>query len=967
MQLQPKKLSNNALRIWRNFTLVDFGMFVLFMLIGFIVAFFALPKELNKNYKGLVLLGVWILLSFTLIWVNNYNARLYKVLWIALKYMLNRKKYLKTNGTAKHLVVYSDFRHGKYVEYYKGAFGTKRRFFGVLALQAKSPWELDESEQNTFLNRITDFFDAQSESFNLIRHRTLLDYATNKTKLLKHQNRKIKNIAREWDDQNGIFWFQGESVIDNYNDYYAYRLDDYNKLDMGLYVDSYFIVVHANSISELELQLEQTKNYFLNLNMEAEVLQDQNLVAFLAQHNLKPRSDKEILEFLDYQNKIELAKATKGEKVYERERLVSRRKEAKLARIKAKLNTKQTLTPNKALKEHKQMQADKAKEYESLQSFLAFDKVIFKKWYFYADNKYYALQMVNELPVQLAQAWWDPLLDNEAIININNDFVAEEGKARLLDRSMRNLEINADTHKSRYEQKKMNLEMEAVEHIETQMQLQGNALLNMKFLLLSQADNLKELKAKMNEIKKNARRAKIQLTPLYYRQFEAFAQYQIFNNRFLKDSIQITTQNFTNGWALENEVNNDHNTNLIGFSKTSGEPLIINNFFKGNARRTNYNGYVLGSSGKGKSTFVGKWILNTLSENNRVYVLDLQNEYQNLALEFGGSLIDLGTGKNTTINPLQVKIQFYDNDSEKIDLNTIINKHIIWLEGFFQLANNEFDTEQIMIISQCVKELYEEQGVYALKIDEFANFKFPILSDLIAKLKTLTFPEGIDQRRKELKKLAIIDTFEYLFTKNGKFAKMYNGQTNIDLNNDFIVFNTQYLVGSGNIDAALGLYTLLSFIQNKIYSNWIIDKNKNTLLVIDELHQYINTQNQTTLDFVYLMTKTVRKFQAGMLLCTQNPSDFLATETKSKKAEAILQNCQYSFIFGLRQNDLNAVNELFKDTGGLNQSTRAFLSDSDIGNALISLHAYSKIQAEIYYNDFEMKLLFKQGNFNTNS
>nr|WP_318033913.1 hypothetical protein [Mycoplasmopsis bovis] len=100
---------------------------------------------------------------------------------------------------------------------------------------------------------------------------------------------------------------------------------------------------------------------------------------------------------------------------------------------------------------------------------------------------------------------------------------------------------------------------------------------------------------------------------------------------------------------------------------------------------------------------------------------------------------------------------------------------------------------------------------------------------------------------------------------------------------------------------------------------------------------YIDPSNTATLDFVYTMTKTVRKFNAGMILCTQNPSDFLGSSNITKKLKPILQNCQYAKFFGLKQKDLEAVMDMFKSTGGLNNTHQRFLADSDVGNLIFRL------------------------------
>ncbi|WLP85206.1 Mbov_0399 family ICE element protein [Mycoplasma seminis] len=59
----------------------------------------------------------------------------------------------------------------------------------------------------------------------------------------------------------------------------------------------------------------------------------------------------------------------------------------------------------------------------------------------------------------------------------------------------------------------------------------------------------------------------------------------------------------------------------------------------------------------------------------------------------------------------------------------------------------------------------------------------------------------------------------------------------------------------------------------------------------------------------------------------------------------------------------SAVKQLYQNSGGLNNSITSFLSRADIGTNLTSLHEYSKIKADVFYNDFEKSILFKQGSF----
>ncbi|GAA8717984.1 hypothetical protein oki361_26000 [Helicobacter pylori] len=94
---------------------------------------------------------------------------------------------------------------------------------------------------------------------------------------------------------------------------------------------------------------------------------------------------------------------------------------------------------------------------------------------------------------------------------------------------------------------------------------------------------------------------------------------------------------------------------LLGFSENTKSPISFKLFDLFHSNRTNFNMFVNGKSGAGKTTFTKKLLVSLLSANNKITIIDPQAEYLKLAKDLGGQIVDLGTGKETTINPLQVR------------------------------------------------------------------------------------------------------------------------------------------------------------------------------------------------------------------------------------------------------------------------------------------------------------------------
>ncbi|WLP85208.1 Mbov_0397 family ICE element conjugal transfer ATPase [Mycoplasma seminis] len=646
-----------------------------------------------------------------------------------------------------------------------------------------------------------------------------------------------------------------ENVKENFKKYYDARMNDFNELNTSYEVDKYYIVLYSKNKENVFKGLNHISDTLDKMGLMNEILKQEKLLKFIANKHDVEISDELMQMYFAEENQ------DKGNHIY-------------------------------------------------LDELLAVDEVVFKKNYFKMNEIYYSVQAMSELPLQLPNNWMQPLMNNNSQIVMQCVPFNEDMQAMMLDKGTKRTEDNINGMKSKYAKKSNLLQLQAMEYLQEQLITNQNKLYDIQLLVINKASSYEELKEIENSNFREARKYKINLNPLPFKQFEAYSQTCLITTNNLKEQMEMSSYNFSHGWAFENAMVNDGNINIASLTYDTAEPLIINRFYKNSSKRSNYNAFVLGSSGKGKSTFLGKEVLSLLAENNRVYILDIQGEYVKLCEKFGGEVIDLGSGKNTTINPLEIRFQLYDEDEvDALGVKLIINKHLEWLEAYFKLINNEWSLAYIMMLLKLVKALYAKLDVYEIKsIEELAHFAFPNMSDLIAFAKEYKLPQGENIASKQLMLADIIETLEFLFENNGKYQYIYNGTTNMNLDSDFIVFNISKLDISDDEISAVSVFVLISYLQTKIFNNFILDKETKSTILVDEFHRF--KDNKLTLDALFYMTKTVRKYNAGMLIASQNPSDFLSNADASKKAEAIMMNSQYSYFFGLRQNDLEAVKQL---------------------------------------------------------
>lgn len=951
--LQPKNLKKQKGKFWRNFTWSDYAVGIVLTLISFLIGFTVLPNDVHQGWKFLVAIVLTMMASTLLIKSEKYNCRVYILFFRAIKFLFSVKKYGVKNDT-KALIPYENIFENKYVKTKRLKSGVK--YFSIIKFQGNSPWNEDDSDRESFLNKFIEILDMTSFHISLVRTKELEDYSRNFESLKVNLQRKIYRLKISNAD---------EDVVENYQTYYENAFNDLSLLDTKLLVDKYYIVIYEKTINELKKSIGNVIATFNSMDIESSVIEGIDLISLLAKLNNKELDIELTNKYLQQQmNNQRKSIINNGDEF--NDNLTFREKVKELFKFLFSKIKKLFKKKSKKVDVNKLEQNKEIEKVITLDEVLKNKEIIFHHNYYIQDGKFCSIQTISDLPLNLPEGWAIEPFNNDSTIVWNLGVFNESSQAALLDKTSKKTMDNNALVKSKYFQKAGSLQLEAIEYLENQLQIDKNVLMNSSLMIMNKADSLEELRKIEAKNFSLCKKSKIILNPVPFKQFEAFSNSCLIPTDNLKESIAISSYNVAHGWPFENEINNDGNFFLLAETASTGEPIIFDQFYKKSSRRVNYNMFTVGSSGKGKSTDVKKAIVGHLAANNKVYVIDPQNEYSSIGRKFGATIIDLGIGYKTIINPLQVQTQLFSED-EEVNIKLIINKHLEWLENFFKLINEDWNQDYLVLLMSFVRELYEKWKIYDVKtIEQLQKAKYPIISDLIKIIDEYKFIDEYDKSRKQTILAYIKDRLIFNFEHNGKYEYIYNGQTNINLSNDFIIFNTQKLFDKGTNSGKVGTYVLLTFIQNKIFNNYIENQDVNTLLVIDELHMYIDPTNLTTLDFVYTMTKTVRKFNAGMILCTQNPSDFLNSQKVTSKGQAILENCQYAKFFGLRQKDLEAVIDMFKSSGGLNNSHHRFLADANIGNLIFSLHMYSKIKVEIYYNNFEEKLFFTKGRIGEN-
>ena len=97
------------------------------------------------------------------------------------------------------------------------------------------------------------------------------------------------------------------------------------------------------------------------------------------------------------------------------------------------------------------------------------------------------------------------------------------------------------------------------------------------------------------------------------------------------------------------------------------------------------------------------------------------------------------------------------------------------------------------------------------------------------------------------------------------------------------------------------------------------------------------------------------------IVITQNIKDFVGSEDIVRKSTAIINACQYSFIFALSPNDMDDLCTLYDKAGQINEVEQDQIVNNDRGDAFIITSPTSRTNISIIASANSQQL-FGEGN-----
>ncbi|MBR4262190.1 MAG: ATP-binding protein [Bacilli bacterium] len=548
---------------------------------------------------------------------------------------------------------------------------------------------------------------------------------------------------------------------------------------------------------------------------------------------------------------------------------------------------------------------------------------------FFISDKYATILTVVSYPKFIAPGYLSTLTNMSGIkIVIKHIPVPFSTISKMLNKQIVDLKTKYQEEHDRTRQESIRLDYESLEYFVSMLAGSQARIFDFQMHIMITADTKEELELRKVNVKNYLEAMELRAVALRFEQEKVLkSMLPIFPKQDLEDRVGTPIPSVTIAAMypfIFDSIKDPGLSALIGVD-FSGGVILFNQFLykiKKENNRNNANLILLGTSGSGKSTAAKLLLRNHIRNGCQIVAIDPENELEEMTKAFGGDTIDLGKGGEFgMINPLQIVIDA-DEDEIKQGLGyTVLTRTLQFLKAFMKYYDPSMEEDTLTIFSEIVQDTYRRFGIdFDKDFYHFTANDFPTFSDVYATVKSriVAMPEHTHERetmeKLELKIRPLTNDLKYYF----------DGKTTITHNSDFITFNIKELMNAEqNIKNAL-FFNILKYAWGLC-----LDRNVDTVMMIDEAHVLLGDQNSLGADFLAQVQRRARKYNTGTIIITQQPSDFAAPNV-IMQGKAIFDNASYYLIMGLKKQAADDLGKLVD----LNDNEKESIKHYNQGEAL---------------------------------
>lgn len=545
----------------------------------------------------------------------------------------------------------------------------------------------------------------------------------------------------------------------------------------------------------------------------------------------------------------------------------------------------------------------------SLKSEIAPRGMEFKPTEFRIGNKYSTIITIVTFPRNVYVGYLSDMTNISGVkVIVKHIPIQFNVLQKMINKEVADLKNRYQNEKDQTMQEKIRQDYESLEEFVSMLAATQARIFDFQMHLMVTADSKEELEIKKMEVKSYLNALGMSGVSLMFEQEKVLKSIvPIFPKQDIESRIGTPIPSITMAAMYPyvfDSIKDPGYSCLFGVD-FSGGVVLFNQFLykiRKEPNRNNANIILLGSSGSGKSTAAKLLLRNHIRNGCKIVAIDPEGELEEMTNMLGGDFLDLGKGGEFgMINPLEIVV---DVDEEEISQGlgyTVLTRTLQQLKAFMKYYNPSIEEDVLTLFSEVVQDTYKRFKIdFNTDFTKLTSDMFPTFDDVYATIKgrLISMVDATHERdvmeRLELKVRPLIQELRYYFT----------GHTTIKINSDFIVFNIKELMNSDeNIKNAL-FFNILKYAWGLC-----LDKDVDTVMMVDEAHVLLASHNELGAEFLSQIQRRSRKYNTGTIIITQQPTDF-ASPTIIQHGKAIFDNASYYLIMGLRKQAVDDLAEL---------------------------------------------------------
>lgn len=394
--------------------------------------------------------------------------------------------------------------------------------------------------------------------------------------------------------------------------------------------------------------------------------------------------------------------------------------------------------------------------------------------------------------------------------------------------------------------------------------------------------------------------------------------------------------------------------------------------------RPSANIFVSGASGSGKTQALKHILYSELALGAKVIIVDCERDFKVGCHNGGGQWVDMGKGAYTRngkttgawLSPLEPRLSSADPTEDDIedDSQDVLRCTIQFLHGWAELAWS-LSADDMPYLDEGLVRAYGRYGITfdttaqdlaALKARAAKGAKpgeqpayYPIFDDVKTAFDELEAESYKERHAKDAELYhALAVKARTCSADSGVMGNLWARRSNVDITNDFVVFDTLEL---NNADENVRMAQLFS-IMTWIWSQACVSRVSKQFLriVFDEGHMFFNAgdgpKSIMAARYINMMQKRIRKYSGGLLFATQNVQDVLH-EDIVRYGEALITSSTYKLFFKTDATDLDRIQQSMR----LTEFVRGLIANFSAGDCLLyagSAASQVHVQLKPYITSF---------------